>query len=150
MRQIGELLRLLPQCGRTYAECGRALGIAKSTAGTIALLARAADVDWAVAEKLTDEQLEARLYRPPAPLANRQLEPNLAHVHHKLKRFGVTLPLLWQECVRGNELAYRYTSFGIKCRAWKTALSRPMRQTHIAGERLFIDYAILAFHTVLR
>ena len=45
MRQIRELLRLHLLGGRTYAECGRALGIAKSTACKMALLARAAGVD---------------------------------------------------------------------------------------------------------
>ena len=141
MRQIRELLRLHLVGGRTYAECGRALGIAKSTAGKIALLARAAGVDWAVAQGLSDAELEARLYRPPAPRACRQLEPDFAHIHQELKRRGVTLQLLWEEYARGNELAYKYTSFCVKYQAWKAALSLSMRQSHPAGERLFIDYA---------
>ena len=40
---------------------------------------------------------------------------------------------------RGAELAYKYTSFCVKYRAWAAALKRSMRQTHIAGERLFVD-----------
>jgi transposase len=62
-------------------------------------------------------------------------------VHQELKRPGVTLQLLWEEYQRGCELAYKYTSFCIKYRAWAAALKRSMRQTHIAGERLFVDYA---------
>jgi len=42
---------------------------------------------------------------------------------------------------RGAEQAYKYTSFCVKYRAWAAALKRSMRQTHIAGERLFVDYA---------
>lgn len=142
MRQIRELLRLHLVGGRTFAECGRALGIAKSTAGKIAMLARAASVDWAAAEGLTDDELEARLYRPAAPRrASGQIEPDFAHIHQELKGRGVTLQLLWEEYARGNALAYKYTSFCIKYRAWKGALALSMRQTHIAGERLFIDYA---------
>ncbi len=141
MRQIRELLRLHLLGGRTYAECGRALGIAKSTAGKMALLARAAGVDWATAEKLSDEELEARLYRPPAPRASHQLEPDFALIHQEIKRPGVTLQLLWEEYARSNPLAYKYTSFCVKYRAWKATLSLSMRQTHVAGERLFIDYA---------
>ncbi len=66
MRQIREVLRLHLhlQGGRSFAECGRALGIAKSTAGKIVLLARTAGVDWGVAQQLTDAELEARLCRP--------------------------------------------------------------------------------------
>ena len=141
MRQIREVLRLHLLGGRSFAECGRALGIAKSTAGKVVLLARTAGVDWAVAQQLTDEQLEARLYRPTVPRASRQLEPDYAHIHQELKRPGVTLQLLWEEYARGNTLAYKYTSFCIKYQAWKAALARSMRQVHVAGERLFVDYA---------
>src|SRR6267154_1194460 len=119
MRQIREVLRLHLLGGRSFAECGRALGIAKSTAGKVVLLARTAGVDWAAAQQLTDEQLEARLYRPPVPRASRQLEPDYAHIHQELKRQGVTLQLLWEEYARGNTLAYKYTSFCIKYQGWK-------------------------------
>lgn len=141
MRQLRELLRLHLLGGRSYAECGRALGVAKSTAGKIAALARAAGLDWPAIEKLSDEELEARLYRPPLARCVRQLEPDYAHIHQELKRPGVTLQLLWEEYARGNALAYRYTSFCVKYRQWRQALALSMRQTHVAGERLFIDYA---------
>jgi len=127
MRQIREVLRLHLQGGRSFAECGRALGIAKSTAGKIALLARAAGVDWAVAQQLTDAELEARLYRPPVPRASYQLTPDYPLIHQELKRPGVTLQLLWEEYARGNDLAYKYTSFCIKYAAWKATLARSMR-----------------------
>jgi transposase len=62
-------------------------------------------------------------------------------VHQELKRPGVTLQLLWEEYARGNTLAYKDTSFCVKYRQWRQALALSMRQTHVAGERLFIDYA---------
>lgn len=141
MRQIRQTLRLHLEAGLTYAQVARALGTGKSTVGKIVLLARAADVDWAVAQTLTDEALEARLYRPAVPRQSRQLEPDYAWIHQELKRPGVTLQLLWEEYQRGTELAYKYTSFCIKYRAWAARLQRSMRQTHVAGERLFVDYA---------
>lgn len=141
MRQLRELLRLHLLGGRSYAECGRALGVAKSTAGKIAALARAAGLDWSATERLSAEQLEARLYRSPVPRCARQLEPDYAHIHQALKRPGVTLQLLWEECARGNERVYKYTSVGVKCRRWREALALSMRHTHVAGERLFIDHA---------
>jgi transposase len=141
MRRIREVLRLHLEAGLSYAECARALKVPKSTVGKIVHLARAAEVDCAVAWQLTDAELEARLYRPPVPRASTQLEPDYAHIHQELKRPGVTLQLLWEEYVRGNDLAYKYTSFCIKYRLWKAHLARSMRQTHVAGERLFVDYA---------
>lgn len=42
-------------------------GIGKGTVGKWLLLARAAGVDWAGAQTLSDKQLEERLYRPAVP-----------------------------------------------------------------------------------
>jgi transposase len=38
-------------------------------------------------------------------------------------------------------LAYKYTSFCIKYRDWAEGLKRSMRQVHVAGDKLFADYA---------
>jgi transposase len=145
MRQIRQALRLHLEAGLSYAQVARAVGIGKGTVGKFMLLARAAGVDWGVAQTLSDAELEARLYRPAVPRSSRQLEPDYAWVHQELKRAGVTLQLLWEEYQRqhseGGEQAYKYTSFCIKYRAWAAALKRSMRQTHVAGERLFVDYA---------
>ena len=141
MRQIRQALRLHLEAGLSYAQVARAIGIGKGTVGKFLLLARAAGVDWAVAQALSDVQLEERLYRPAVPRASRQLEPDCAWIHQELKRPGVTLQLLWEEYQRGSEPAYKYTSFCIKYRAWALGLKRSMRQAHIAGERLFVDYA---------
>jgi transposase len=141
MRRIRETLRLHLQAGLSYNEVGRALKISKSVVGKYVSLARVAGVDWAVAQTLTDDELEDRLYRPPLPRSSYQLTPDFAAVHQELKRPGVTLQLLWEEYAAANELAYRYTSFCVKYRAWAQCLKRSMRQTHLAGEKLFVDYA---------
>jgi transposase len=74
--------------------------------------------------------------------SSRNLGARIAHwVHQELKRPGVTLTLLWEEYARGNAQAYKYTSFCVKYRAFAAGLKRSMRQTHVAGEKLFVDYA---------
>ena len=62
-------------------------------------------------------------------------------MHQELKRANVTLMLLWEEYAMGNPLAYKYTSFCIKYREFARTKLRSMRQIHIAGEKLFVDYA---------
>jgi len=141
MRRIRETLRLHWQARLSYNEIGRALKISKSAAGKYISLARAAGVDWEAVQRLTDEELEARLYRPALPRSSHQLAPDFALVHQEMKRPGVTLQLLWEEYARDNALAYKYTSFCIKYRAFAQGLKRSMRQVHIAGEKLFVDYA---------
>ena len=141
MRQIRESLRLHLQASLSFSEIARSLKISKSVAAKYVSLARAAGVDWALAQTLSDEELEARLYRPALPRSSHQLAPDFALVHQELKRAGVTLQLLWEEYAQGNDLAYKYTSFCVKYREWALGLKRSMRQIHVAGEKLFVDYA---------
>jgi hypothetical protein len=96
MRRIKEALRLHLQARLSYDEVGRALKTSKSSAGKYVSLARAAGVNWELAQTLSDDELEARLFRPPVPRSSHQLAPDFALVHQELKRAGVTLQLLWE------------------------------------------------------
>jgi len=141
MRQIRETLRLHLQAGLSYSEVARALKVSKSVVGKYILLARVAGVDCALAHALTDEDLQARLYRPAVPRCSYQLAPDFGYIHQELKRAGVTLMLLWEEYATANPLAYKYTSFCVKYAEFVRRQKRSMRQVHVAGEKLFIDYA---------
>jgi transposase len=141
MRQLRQTLRLHLEARLSLRECARVLGISKTTVGAIVSMARVAGVDWAVAQGLTDDELEARVYRPAVPRSSRHLEPDFARIHQELRRPGVTLQLLWEEYQLGNDLASKYTAYCVKYRAWAAGLKRSMRQTHVAGEKLFVDYA---------
>lgn len=70
--------------------------------------------------------------------------PDWATVHQELKRKGVTLQLLWAEyrqTTPGGDRAYQYTQFCRHYHAWAGTLEPVLRQVHVAGERLFVDYA---------
>ncbi len=49
------------------------LGISKTTVGAMASMARVAGVNWAAAQGLNGEELEARVYRPAVPRSSRHL-----------------------------------------------------------------------------
>jgi len=141
MRQIRESLRLHLQANLSFNEVGRVLKISKSVVGKYLSLARVAGVDWNVAQTLSDQELEAKLYKAALPRNSKQSLPDFADVHIELKRAGVTLQLLWEEYAKDNPLAFKYTSFCVKYREWAMGLKRSMRQVHIGGEKLFVDYA---------
>jgi transposase len=96
---------------------------------------------------MTDAALEACLYAgagagPGTRRGHRrQSEPNWAIVHRELKRKHVTLSILWEEYIAGDPSGFRYSRFCELYRAWESRLSVTMRQSHVAGERLFVDYA---------
>lgn len=142
MSKIRHTLQLLHGGTLSTRQIGAALGISKSTVSEIASYARVAGVDWALAQTLSDEELQVRLYKPHVPRASRHLEPDCAHIHRELRRPGVTLQLLWEEYQQqhGGQ-AYKYSAFCEKYQAWSRRLKRSMRQTHEAGDKLFVDYA---------
>lgn len=142
MSKLRHTLQLLHGGVLSTRQIGAALGISKSTVSEIASYARVAGVDWAQAQSLSDEELQARLYRPPVARQSHHLEPDYAHIHCELRRPGVTLQLLWEEYQQqhGGQ-AYKYSAFCEKYKAWARRLKRSMRQSHEAGDKLFVDYA---------
>jgi hypothetical protein len=65
----------------------------------------------------------------------------LAVVHRELKRKHVTLSILWDEYIERNPEGYRYSRFCELYRSWEGKLSVTMRQSHVGGDKLFVDYA---------
>ncbi len=59
----------------------------------------------------------------------------------ELKKPGVTLSLLWEEYRAVHPEGYGYSRFCDLYRAWRGKLKPTMRQTHVAGEKMFVDYA---------
>jgi len=67
--------------------------------------------------------------------------PDWAWVHRELRRPNVTLALLWEEYRAGAPDGFGYSWFCDLYRGWAGRLKPTMRQTHIAGEKLFVDFA---------
>ena len=67
--------------------------------------------------------------------------PDWAWVHHELRHPDVTLALLWEEYRAGAADGFSYSWFCDLYRAWAGRLKPTMRQVHVAGEKLFVDFA---------
>ncbi len=112
MSKIRHTLQLLHSGNLSQRQIGAALGISKSAVSEIASYARAAKLGWEQAQHLCDDELQARLYRPPVARQSRHLEPDYARLHCELKRAGVTLQLLWEEYQQQHQgVAYKYSAF---------------------------------------
>jgi transposase len=140
MRKIREVLRLKAG-GFSKRRIAASLGISATAAMECVQRARRAGLTWPLPEDLSDDALEQRLY-PPSTIKDEQRPlPHWAEIHRELKRPGVTLQLLWQEYRERDPSGYAYSRFCDLHRAWEKRVSPTMRQTHIAGERMFVDYA---------
>lgn len=141
MRQIREVLRLKDECGLTYSQIARSLRIAKGSVANYLRSAEAAGLTHQEATRLDDAALTARL-APRQPVAPKFAAPDFALVHREFKRKGVTLTLLWEEYRAAAEgVPYSRSRFFERYQDFVGTLRRSMRQTHIAGEKLFVDYA---------
>jgi transposase len=143
MRQVREILQLKFVGDVSIREIARRAGVAASTVRTTIKRFQAAGLTWPLSEAMTDTALEARLFATAGIKQGhrRQAEPDWAEIHCELKRKHVTLSLLWDEYIERNPEGYRYSRFCELYRNWEGKLSVTMRQTHVGGDKLFIDYA---------
>jgi transposase len=141
MRQLREILRQKWGLRRTHREVAHSLGISCGAVGTTVLRARAAGLDWAQVDTLSDEALQVRVYGPPTPPTHHRVGPDCAYLHSERRKPGVTLELLHLEYLEQHPDGYRYTQFCEFYRRWLQRRGLSMRQVHRAGEKLFVDYA---------
>jgi transposase len=141
MRKVRDVLRLAA-AGLSKRKIAASLGVSATAARDCIWRARRAGLAWPLPADLTDEELECRLYPPPTVAArDRRPQPEWAAVHRELRRPGVTLQLLWEEHRAVHPDGYGYSRYCELYRAWAARLSPTMRQSHVAGERMFVDYA---------
>ena len=141
MRKIKDVLRLKYEAGLSCRQIAASLKLSVGVISKYAKAAEAAGLLWPLPDGLDDTALEARLF-PPATSVREHVMPDCAYVHQELKRKGVTLMLLWEEYqVSCAGQAYQYAQFCVYYRQYRSRLKLSMRQTHKAGEKLFVDYS---------
>lgn len=141
MRKIREALRL-KAAGLTNRQIGVSLGVGRTTVGDYLERAGRAGFKWPLPDDLDDAALEKRLFAmADKGYGKARPQPDWASIHRELRKRSVTLILLWEEYRAVHPDGYSYSQFCERYRQWKGRLSPTMRQTHPAGERMFVDYA---------
>jgi transposase len=141
MRKVRDVLRLRAS-GMSKRKIAASLSIGATAAADCIRRARRAGLSWPLPEDLSDEALERILYPPPQVSAtDRRSRPDWPTIHRELRRPGVTLQLLWEEYRCAHPDGYGYSRYCELYRAWEGRLSPTMRQLHVVGERMFVDYA---------
>lgn len=141
MRKLRDVLRLRAG-GMSKRKIAASLSIGATAAGDCLRRARRAGLSWPLPEDLSDEALERLLYPPPRLIGkDRRSRPDWSMIHRELRRPGVTLQLLWEEYRGAHPDGYGYSRYCELYRAWEGRLSPTMRQLHVVGERMFVDYA---------
>ena len=143
MRAIREILRQRWVQGQPHRAV--ALNTGRSVGAVYETLRRAADagLDWERVQGLTDDALDAALYRRPAVAGARgaRPQPDCVYLHTERRKPGVTLELLHLEYLERHPDGYRYTQFCDIYRRWLGRRRLTMRQVHRGGAKGFVDYA---------
>src|SRR6476646_2501397 len=142
MRSVREVLRLRHALGMSDRSIAQSLGIGKTTVGEYVCRAKVIGITWPVPEEIDDAELERRLFTAPS-FEEKPKRPPLdwPRLREELKRRGVTLMLLWLEYRANEPDGFGYSRFCGLYGDWRRSVSATMRQTHAAGEKLFVDFA---------
>ena len=142
MRKVGEIFRLSRECGKTNREIARSCGVSHTAVNDYLRRAREAGLGDEEMQKMSEIELIERLkakseerHKTPRP------QPDWRKVYEELKKKSVTLALLWEEYRQEHPEGYQLSQFYEIFRRWKKKLDVSLRQTHRAGEKMFVDYA---------
>ena len=138
MRRIRDMFSL----GLSERSIAASLGLGKGSVGTYLRRARDAGLSWPLPEGLW--MMTAWSYS--CSLARRVLQtrtaliPDWSMIDKELRKRGVTRMLLWQEYREQHPGGFGYTWFCTHFDAWKGRVRPSMRQTHVGGEKVFVDF----------
>ena len=140
MRRIKECFRLSYESGMNQTQIARALNIGRSMVWDYLKKFDESGLSWEEVSNWSEEELDRRLFTRPGPPSSRVL-PDFQYIHKELRRPGVTLQLLWEEYKKEHSDVYGYTRFCMLYREWRKKLKIYMRQPHVGGEKVFVDYS---------
>src|SRR5207244_4784078 len=142
MRKVREVLRLKYACRASERVIARSMGIGRTAVAEYIRRAAVIGITWPIPAELDDTALERKLFAPAGfnPPHSKPL-PDWGRMHAELRRRGVTLALLWEEYRASEPDGYGYSRFCDLYGEWRRGITATMRQTHAAGEKLFVDVA---------
>ena len=142
MRQLRQMLRLSAD-GTSAREIATMLGVARSTIQDNLNRAATAGLAWPLPGEMTDDAIEEKLFARAGVKQGlrRRPEPDWAALVVEMRKPAVTLQILWDEYRAIHPDGYGYSRFCELYRGFEGRLSPTMRQEHVAGDKVFVDYS---------
>jgi len=151
MRKIKEILRLRYEAGLSLRGVSQSLNIGYGTVVDYIDRAKQANISWPINSRLDERDLGLLLF-PTQPVTGQRrfTEPDFMGCFTDLKKSKlVTRHLLWQEYRQQHPNdGYSYAQFCHRFKEWQGKQKRSMRQIHIAGEKMFVDYTVPTMQVV--
>ncbi|MDF0379022.1 IS21 family transposase [Methylophilus sp. YYY-1] len=142
MKKIRHVLRLHYEHKYSQRKISEYVGISRDSVCDYITRAVLANITWPLPENMDDASLEQQLFPHIDKKILKFPEPDCTVIHQEMKQKGATLKVLHDEYLAANNgIGMGYSSYCDRYRIFKEALSPVMRQIHIAGEKVFVDYA---------
>ncbi len=142
MRRTSEILRLKYEVGLSNRQIARSCGLTHTTVSNYLSRVKKAGLCWPLSEELDEDQFQALLFpNTSEDFQPTRTLPDMDRIHKELRRKHVTLRLLWEEYRADCPEGYGYTQFCEYYKRWKSKLDVTLRQRHVAGEKMFVDWA---------
>ncbi len=143
MRNAKEVLRQKFELGRSHREIAMSINRSAGTVGSLLARARAVGlVEWEAVSVLDEEALDKKLYgHRTATEGAERAEPDCEWIMRERCKPGVTMSLLHHEYLQKHSCGYQYTAFCSRYRTWRKSHDVTMRQHHVAGDKMFVDYS---------
>lgn len=141
MNKLYDIVRLVMTSTLSDRDIASSLHVAKNTVRRYRNLTAACGQHWEALAAMEPQALERTFNRRLRTLTQKR-QPDFAHVHEECQRHGVTLLLLWEEYRADNpDDALSYSQFTHHYRQFERGIKLSMRQRHLPGERVFVDFS---------
>ncbi len=145
MKKVREVLRLHIGMNLSSRQTHRAAGVPRTTVQDYIKRFKSSGLSIDEISLMKDDVLQSKLFpdqkgsaSPKKPL------PDMLYIHNELKQrkqTKVTLMLLWEEYKEHYPQGYEYTQFRVLYKKYVNTLNPSMRQVHLGGEKVFVDYS---------
>ena len=147
MKHIRKIIELSELTDLSVRAIRNALNLPRSTVNDYLTAYKASDLTLELIQSLNDDQIYTALFGDKTKGSARPL-PDFAKMNTELKKKHVTRYLLWEEYREKHPDGLGYSQFCEHYRLWSKKVSVSMRQTHKAGEKLFVDYSGLTMEVI--
>ena len=143
-KNLRKMCRLLLMASMSNREIARQTGLSHNTVDRYRVRVEELKLTWSDVKDIDNFELDAILNDVRHKHRNRFVEPDWKEVHTELEKRGVTLTLLHLEYTQasaGQGQLLSESEFRRRFERYRRSLGLSMRQVHVAGEKIFLDYS---------
>ena len=145
MKQVRDVLQLHSVMELSLRRIQGATSVAKSTISDYIKRFKTSGLNIEQINILDDDTLRLKLFPEySSVVVSKKAMPDMNYLYKEMKlrkKTKITLMLLWEEYIETNPDGYCYSQFRLHYSRFKQTLNPSMRQTHLAGEKVFVDYS---------